>query len=180
MGVGLLGGFGRVLEKRCRQSIEALDHFAKHNAHAEQYSLIAQSLLSVSLEHLEKKELSERMQRTESSSQLFGLLPSRRPSLASPNQNATPQHAHTPATMASQGREMLESNFVRNGGLLSINSPGLGEVDSAFLGLTDNGLHPTDGGYWGAAVGNDADQASALNLFTLLDSGGGIDLAHYL
>ncbi|KAH8174716.1 fungal specific transcription factor domain-containing protein [Sarocladium implicatum] len=181
LGVGLLGGFGRVLEKRCRQSIEALDHFARHDAHAEQYSLIAQSLLSVSLEHLEKKELSERMQRTESSSQLFGLLPSRRPSLNSPNMGGTPpHHAHTPAGMVTRGRDIPGRDITQNGGLLSISSPGLGEVDSAFLGLTDNGLHPTDGGYWGTAVGSDADQASALNLFTLLDSGGGIDLAHYL
>lgn len=64
--------------------------------------------------------------------------------------------------------------------LLSVGSPALGEVDSAFLGLSDNGNLPhMDPAYWGASVGNDADQSSALNLFTLLDSGG-VDLAHYL
>jgi hypothetical protein len=75
----------------------------------------------------------------------------------------------------------LDRDMLHHASLLSVGSPGLGEVDSAFLGLTDNGgLQATDGGYWGAAVGSDTDQASALNLFTLLDSGGGIDLAHYL
>ncbi|KAF0642310.1 hypothetical protein FPSE5266_04048 [Fusarium pseudograminearum] len=76
LGIGLLGGFGRVLEKYTRMAIHALDHCSNHDTHAGQYSLIAQSLLATSLEHLEKRELAERQRRTENSSQLFGLIPS--------------------------------------------------------------------------------------------------------
>ncbi|KAJ3496663.1 hypothetical protein NLG97_g2491 [Lecanicillium saksenae] len=75
LGVGLLGGFGRILEKYTRMSIQTLDHFAQTDGHAAQYSLIAQSLLTTALEDLERRELQERMRRTESSSQLFGLMP---------------------------------------------------------------------------------------------------------
>lgn len=54
----------------------ALEHFAKRDAHAAQYALIANSLLATAVAYLEKKETQERLRRTESSAQLFGLLPS--------------------------------------------------------------------------------------------------------
>lgn len=54
----------------------ALEHFAKLDAHAAQYAMISKSLLMTAVEYLEKKEAQERLQRTESSAQLFGLLPS--------------------------------------------------------------------------------------------------------
>lgn len=76
LGAGLLGSFGRILEKYARMSIAALEHFAKLDAHAAQYAMISRSLLSTAVEYLEKKETQERLQRTESSAQLFGLLPS--------------------------------------------------------------------------------------------------------
>lgn len=57
-------------------STTALEHFAKLDAHAAQYAMISKSLLATAVEYLEKKETQERLQRTESSAQLFGLLPS--------------------------------------------------------------------------------------------------------
>ncbi|EAA30193.2 hypothetical protein GE21DRAFT_10508 [Neurospora crassa] len=77
LGLGLLGGFGRIIEKYCRASIAALEYFAEADAHAVQYSLIAKSLLNTALVYLEKREMQDRLRRTESSSQLFGLIPRR-------------------------------------------------------------------------------------------------------
>lgn len=57
-------------------STTALEHFAKLDAHAAQYAMISKSLLATAVEYLEKKETQERLRRTESSAQLFGLLPS--------------------------------------------------------------------------------------------------------
>lgn len=57
-------------------STTALEHFSKLDAHAAQYAMISKSLLATAVEYLEKKETQERLQRTESSAQLFGLLPS--------------------------------------------------------------------------------------------------------
>ncbi|KJZ75479.1 hypothetical protein HIM_05175 [Hirsutella minnesotensis 3608] len=97
LGVGLLGGFGRILEKYSRMSIQCLDHFAKTDGHAAQYSLIAQSLLATALEHLERQELEERLRRTESSSQLFGLLMPPPP----PPPTSTSHYAATPSAPTS-------------------------------------------------------------------------------
>jgi hypothetical protein len=58
-------------------------------------------------------------------------------------------------------------------------SPRLGDIDSAFLGLSDSMLHTPDGDYWNT-FGEGDGSGSALNLFPLLEAGGGIDLAHYL
>lgn len=75
LGLGLLGGFGRVIEKHCRASIAALEYFAESDAHAAQYSMIARSLLGTALEYLERKETEERKRRTENSAKIFGLIP---------------------------------------------------------------------------------------------------------
>lgn len=75
LGLGLLGGFGRILQKHCGASISALEYFGEVDGHAMQYSLIAKCLLTTALEHLEKREAQERARRTESSAQLFGLVP---------------------------------------------------------------------------------------------------------
>ncbi len=56
LGLGLLGGFGRIIEKYSRTSITALEYFAKNDAHAMQYSLIANSMLVTALQYLDKKE----------------------------------------------------------------------------------------------------------------------------
>ncbi|KAH7039967.1 uncharacterized protein B0I36DRAFT_357334 [Microdochium trichocladiopsis] len=76
LGLGLVGNFGRILERYSRTSILALEFFARTDAHAMQYSLIAKSLLDAALAFLEKRDMAERLQRTQSSAQLFGLMPS--------------------------------------------------------------------------------------------------------
>ncbi|KND91042.1 putative transcriptional regulatory protein [Tolypocladium ophioglossoides CBS 100239] len=165
LGVGLLGGFGRVLEKHSRTSIRALDHFARSDGHAAEYSLVAQSLLATALEHLERRELQERRRRTESSSQLFGLMPSEAGSPGGPS--SVP--ARSPAPAVGTEPHLLDRAFLP-----------LGDVDSAFLGLTEGLLQTADVDYWGGSLGGEGDAGSALNLFPLLEAGGGIDLAHYL
>ena len=195
LGVGLLGGFGRILEKYARMSIQALDHFAKSDTHATQYSLIAQSLLTTALEHLERRELQERLRRTESSSQLFGLIPhDARPGNnnssnssggnddASPARSSISQAAASPAAAAastSLRRNSLERSFLQHQHqAASTGSPRVGDIDAAFFGLGDT-LVGQDGNFW-TSYQNEGDSGSALNLFPLLDAGGGIDLAHYL
>ncbi|OAA50156.1 Fungal specific transcription factor [Beauveria brongniartii RCEF 3172] len=226
LGVGLLGGFGRILEKYTRMSIQTLDHFAQTDGHAAQYSLIAQSLLTTALEDLERRELQERMRRTESSSQLFGLVPhdarasfggSGSASSANSPREAGGHRAATLRTPAAMGRtQSLGSAFVpgraedgalrnnldasslpwparRNsdrrserdvhyGGVAAPASPRIGDIDSAFLGLSESMLHTPDADYWSNSFGvneGDGGAGSAVNLFPLLDAGGGIDLAHY-
>ncbi|PHH83933.1 hypothetical protein CDD83_2767 [Cordyceps sp. RAO-2017] len=189
LGIGLLGGFGRSLEKHCRMSIRALDHFSKTDGHATQYSLIAQSLLATALDHLDRQELVERQRRTESSSQLFGLMPS--PARTEPP-SAQARDASDPAPggrRASPASYRNRSNAHERDGGQSPWPPqqqvgGMGApLDGAgFLGLADS-LPPTaDADFWNAAglLGAEADVGSALNLFPLLEAGGGIDLAHYL
>ncbi|CAG2007322.1 unnamed protein product, partial [Fusarium graminearum] len=176
LGIGLLGGFGRVLEKYTRMAIHALDHCSNHDTHAGQYSLIAQSLLATSLEHLEKRELAERQRRTENSSQLFGLIPSDATESPSAFRRETSQPGVSPA--ASRGRESLDRSFLQHNGLQNVASPLFGDLDSAFLGLSESMMQTPDPSYW--TMGNEADTGSALNLFALLDGGGGIDLTHHL
>lgn len=191
LGVGLLGGFSRILEKYTRMSIQAMDHLAQNDAHACQYSLIAQSLLTTALEHLERQDLQDRMRRTENSSHLFGLVA---PDARSPlNKSPAPLrdgssislHAKTPDTTApnnetSNSRASLDRSVLQSQSLAGGPSPRMGEMDSIFLGLSEPMLHTPDTTYWDGIVGNDDDPNSALNLFPLLETGGGIDLAHWL
>uniref|UniRef100_A0A0B7JQA1 Zn(2)-C6 fungal-type domain-containing protein n=1 Tax=Bionectria ochroleuca TaxID=29856 RepID=A0A0B7JQA1_BIOOC len=182
LGVGLLGGFGRILEKYTRMSIRALDHFSQFDTHATQYSLIAQSLLTTALEHLEKRELQERLRRTESSSQLFGLMPHEKPSPTgrSPIRSATTYSSSQVASPIPRPRESVDRPYSQQTSMQTVPSPSprFGNLDSAFMGL--DSLMPTpDGTFWMSYL-QDNDQGSALNLFPLLDAGGGIDLAHHL
>ncbi|KAF7542002.1 hypothetical protein G7Z17_g11819 [Cylindrodendrum hubeiense] len=179
LGIGLLGGFGRILEKYTRMSIQALDHCSKHDTHARQYSLIAQSLLTTALESLEKRELQERMRRTESSSQLFGLIPCDADMVSMSPASQTNTHAPSPAPNP-RSRESLDRSFLQHNGLQGMASPRFGDLDAAFLGISDSLLQTPDASYWGGNIGWEADSGSALNLFALLDAGGGIDLAHHL
>ena len=208
LGLGLLGGFGRILEKYTRMSIRALDHFALSDAHATQYSLIAQSLLTTALEHLEQREMRDRLRRTQSSNQLFGLIPhsaataaasTSSPSsaasrgrnrngnlVASPAQRMGAQTigAGSPAQQSlytSRGRDSLERPFSYQPEPMAGNSPRAGAIDFALHGQGDvfSGAH--DESLWNAFQGgSEADSGLALNLFPLMDAGGGIDLAHYL
>lgn len=176
MGVGLLGDFGRILEKYTRLSIQALDHFAKSDTHATQYSLIAQSLLTTALTHLEKCELQERSRRTERSSQLFGLIPyeGRPTNGSSPIQSGERPAADTPVPV-SKGPETLQTPPQQ---AIHTGSPSVGGMDPALFGWGDS-LVGQDGDFWNMYE-HDEDSVSALNLFPLLDAGGGIDLAHCL
>lgn len=235
LGVGLLGGFGRILEKYARMSIQTLDHFAQTDGHAAQYSLIAQSLLTTALEDLEQREMQERMRRTESSSQLFGLVPhdsrvslgggggngsainanspretpSHRTGMlqtqaegppatalgaaaaavitsANTNDGGTPRGGHQGAIpVAWQARRTMDRDLERDSRfstMAAVPSPRVGDIESAFLGLSESMLHTPDGDYWSNSFGvneGDAGAGAAVNLFPLMDAGGGIDLAHY-
>lgn len=185
LGVGLLGGFSRILEKYTRMSIQAMDHLAQNDAHARQYSLIAQSLLTTALEHLERQDLQDRLRRTENSSHLFGLVApdARSPLNKSPAamRDGIGLHAKTPGTTAPSNNDTNDGRASMDRSVLQSQSlAGMGEMDSMFLGLSEPMLHTPDTTYWDGIVGNDDDPNSALNLFPLLETGGGIDLAHWV
>ncbi|KAK1245560.1 hypothetical protein MKX08_005189 [Trichoderma sp. CBMAI-0020] len=177
LGVGLLGGFSRILEKYTRMSIQAMDHLAQNDAHARQYSLIAQSLLTTALEHLERQDLQDRLRRTENSSHLFGLVaPDARSPLNKSPAPMRPKTLDTTAPSTGNHHSVLQSQSLAGPSPL----PRMGEMDSIFLGLSEPMLQTPDTTYWDGLVGNDDDPNSALNLFPLLETGGGIDLAHWL
>ncbi|UQC91679.1 fungal specific transcription factor domain-containing protein [Colletotrichum lupini] len=175
LGVGLLGSFGRILEKYTRNSILVLEHFAKIDAHASQYSLIAKSLLNAALEYLEKKELRERMQRTESSSQLFGLVP-RESTESIHNIQASATEA-SPNT-STDGSLLSKTNNSASG-FFGLGSPSFVDVDASLLSLSSSlprtpDLSMLDGR-------NEMDHGFGdLNLFQLLDGDGHIDLGPYI
>ncbi|SPN99106.1 related to positive regulator of PUT (proline utilization) genes [Cephalotrichum gorgonifer] len=181
LGIGLLGGFGRTLEKHTRMSIHALDYCSKHDTHAGQYSLIAQSLLTAALEHLEERELAERQRRTETSSQIFGLIPTDAGGTSDgPGLSGGVRNQMSSLTPSSRPRDNLDRNFLQHNGMQAAGSPPLADLESAFLGLNESLMQTPDASYWGETIGLDGDSGSALNLFALLDAGGGIDLAHHL
>lgn len=211
LGAGLLGGFGRILEKYARMSITALDHFAKIDAHATQYSMISKSLLSTALGYLEKKEVQERLQRTESSAQLFGLLPNEARDNASDSKNhqshngtsnirtRSPETSRRPVPIPSRDpasdRGGYGNDNTGNGshlhhhqshyGNMNVGSPmfQFSHLDPAFLTLSNMPRTP-DLSLLSGGMDLDGDDSSfgGLNLFPLLDTGGGghIDLANYL
>ena len=74
--VGTLGDSGLTLEGSCKDSIRCLDYFGAIDPHARQFSLIVQSLFTVTTAHAKKREMQLRLQRKQASSELFGLLPS--------------------------------------------------------------------------------------------------------
>lgn len=175
-----MGGFGRVIEKHCRASIAALEYFAQADTHAVQYSLIAKSLLSAALQYLEKREIEERQQRTETSSQLFGLIP-RTPRVANNrdrgSSSGSQQGGDSPRKYA-YGSEKESSNSH-----LDNREPRLNfDFESTLLGLGDMSSTPD---FSVAEVDVDSLNADpertfgALNLFPLLETDGHIDLANY-
>jgi hypothetical protein len=187
--LGLLCGFGRIIEKHCQQSISALEYFASTDAHAEQYALIAKSLLSTALEYLDKRESQERLRRTETSAQLFGLLPSSSTTAAAVATGTT--------MMRASGSELLGNQVVQTTTMMPATGgpdqntigkpldPSLPpqftlDIDSAFLDLDDALPTNADLALLSGSLDTNSDDAfGALNLFPLLDSGGHIDLAHY-
>lgn len=189
LGAGLLGGFGRILEKYARMSVTALDRFAKLDAHASQYSMISNSLLSTAVEYLDKKESQERLQRTESSAQLFGLIPHERRGSESMNSRKSPQVSHR--AMASLMRTGHREKEVYTDSPMahnhhptsySMESPLFADLDPAFLSMSSNLPRTPDLSVLSGVFEGDDSSFGGLNLFPLLDTGGGghIDLAHYL
>ncbi|KAI0384403.1 hypothetical protein F5Y04DRAFT_293308 [Hypomontagnella monticulosa] len=173
LGVGLLGGFGRILEKYAQMSITALEHFAQDDTHAKQYSLIAKSLLSSALEYLQRRDVAERLRITENSSQLFGLMPKERtiqeefaPSDTNRARVAPRGHQESNAPSTELTPELLTSPFH--------------DIDPALLSL-GNSFGSASGTFLGRDQQDQTDHVfGALNLFPLLDGNGHIDLAHYL
>ncbi|ORY67802.1 fungal-specific transcription factor domain-containing protein [Pseudomassariella vexata] len=181
VGVGLLGEFGRILEKYACMSITALNYFAKDDTHAAQYSLIVNSLHSSTTAYLVKKEKHERLQINESSSQLFGLIPrARREPRKEPRNDSTtrsqsniaqpvalPNAESTIAEMPSLTQMLGESPF--------------DNLDPALFSFTDLSSGTSDFSMLNSNAQDQADQVfGALNLFPLLDGGGHIDLEHFL
>lgn len=187
-----MGSFGRILEKYTRNSIQALEHFAKHDTNAGQYALIARSLLSSALDYLEKKEMSERMQRTESSSQLFGLLPLEGTGRADQARNGlllqqqnSPNQFQSPSAAAAAA-ERRGSSVARAPdplpGYVGLGTPPFGDIDPGFLGFSSSLPRTPDLSAileGRMDLGGDANFGD-LNLFQLLDGEGHIDLGPYV
>ncbi|PNH62831.1 hypothetical protein VD0001_g9337 [Verticillium dahliae] len=172
LGIGLLGSFGRILEKYSRRSIQALEHFAKHDTNAGQYALIAKSLLSSALEYLEKKELNERIQRTESSSQLFGLVPRE-------GQEALPQQSYSQSVSDRRNSPARNSGA---SGYLGLGTPPFGDIDTGFLGMSDSlPQTPNLSAFLEGRMDTGGEPGFGdLNLFQLLDGEGHIDLGSFM
>jgi hypothetical protein len=182
LGLGLLGGFGRIIEKSCRASISALEYFGKTDGHAMQYSLIARSLLATSLEYLEKKEIQEKSRRTESSSQLFGLVPQtqhladasfgHRSSLGSSGASPLAE------SLSQKGAEKLQTTGAARTSSQSAHFSF--DFESSFFGLTESFPGAPDFSIMDGSLDLGADQTlGGMNLFPLLDSDGHIDLANF-
>lgn len=192
LGAGLLGSFGRILEKYARMSMAALDHFAKIDAHAAQYAMISKSLLATAVEYLEKKEVQERLQRTESSAQLFGLIPHGARETDSISIRKSPELGRKPVTSplrtsSKGGGDTVESDTFPEHhpthGSFGMGSPFFSDLDPAFLTMSNNLPRTPDLSLMNSVFDGDESSFGGLNLFPLLDTGGGgghIDLAHYL
>lgn len=139
-----------------------------------QYSLIAKSLLTTVLEYLEKREIEERSRRTESSSQLFGLIPqgAHGDDLGSPFSHQGASHnSEITARTGSKGEPSstiegrLEQGF---------------DFEACVHSLSDSFPITPDFSLMPESFGTDGDQAfGAMNLFPLLDTDGHIDLANF-
>ncbi|KUI66479.1 Filamentous growth regulator 27 [Cytospora mali] len=189
LGAGLLGGFGRILEKYARMSVTALDRFSKIDAHAAQYSMISNSLLTTAVEYLEKKESQERLQRTESSAQLFGLIPHEPRDADSASGRRSPDVSRravaSPMRMGNRDRDGYPDSAMahnHHAPSFSMGSPFFADLDPAFLSMSSTLPRTPDLSVLSGAFEGDDSSFGGLNLFPLLDTGGGghIDLAHYL
>ncbi|RYO94662.1 hypothetical protein DL766_007956 [Monosporascus sp. MC13-8B] len=174
-GVGLLGGFGRVLEKYARMAISALEFFAKEDTHAMQYSLIAKSLLTSALQYLEMQETKERIRTAESSSQLFGLIPKE----DTLSQVSVPVGTTRDLRPSTSGAGEVGSTCISPASRAADSM--FGEIDTSIFSLNDPLAPPSEFSHLARNPQDQVDQVfGALNLFPLLDGNGHIDLAHYL
>ncbi|KAI8627786.1 IDO-domain-containing protein [Xylariaceae sp. FL1651] len=171
VGVGLLGGFGRALEKQARMSVAALEHFAKHDAHASQYARIAESLRLCALGYLEKRDAEDRRRIAEESTQLFGLVPQ--------------SHRASRVQTRNHSSEILMSNLRGNISGPESSQPWESEpfddFDPSIFSFSDAHVSQADFQPAHSNMHDTADQVfGAVNLFPLLDGNGHIDLAHLL
>ncbi|PNH57088.1 hypothetical protein VD0002_g9737 [Verticillium dahliae] len=150
----------------------SLEHFAKHDTNAGQYALIAKSLLSSALEYLEKKELNERIQRTESSSQLFGLVPRE-------GQEALPQQSYSQSVSDRRNSPARNSGA---SGYLGLGTPPFGDIYTGFLGMSDSlPQTPNHSAFLEGRMDTGGEPGFGdLNLFQLLDGEGHIDLGSFM
>lgn len=181
-------------------AMSALDHFAKIDAHAAQYAMISKSLLTTAVEYLEKKEVQERLQRTESSAQLFGLIPhgareaerdrdSINVRTRSPDLSRRAMASPTSRTGIKAGSdttyhgEPVAENHPTHGSIAGMGSPFFSNLDPAFLTMSSSLPRTPDMCLMSGVFDGDESSFGGLNLFPLLETGGGgghIDLAHYL
>ncbi len=167
-------------EKYARMSITALEYFAKKDTHAMQYSLIAKSLLTAALEYLERREVHERLQRTETSSQLFGLVPR-----DNRNRDGVPVSASRSDEQTSGGDSLRDATPMTStqASLRDILGVGFASADvDDLIPTASNPMSWTpDPSSLGEGIFEGEDQAfGSLNLFPLLDGGGHIGLSHCL
>lgn len=154
-------------------SIAGLEYFARSDAHALQYSLIAKSLLSSALKHLQKQDIDERLRITESSSKLFGLVPKER----LPHEDTLPTDTSQPGILPS---DMESANVPQDLLTHELFASPFHDIDPALLSLGCS-LDSTAGAFLGRDQQDRIDHVfGALNLFPLLDGNGHIDLVHNL
>lgn len=93
-------------------SIRCLHYFGATDPHAQQYSVIVQSLLNITTKHAKERERTQRLQRKQASSDLFGLLPSLS-TLSTPTQRrGTNDTLHTTGSTLMQGLSRDSSSVV--------------------------------------------------------------------
>lgn len=71
--MALASDFDRTVESRLRDGMSVLQYFAKQDAQAQHDSLIIKSLLTTCTNHIQQKDLGDRLARIKASSELFGL-----------------------------------------------------------------------------------------------------------
>ncbi|KAF1915791.1 hypothetical protein BDU57DRAFT_447829 [Ampelomyces quisqualis] len=99
LAVGALGRSGLIFEESCLASIRCLEYFGSADPHAQQYAVIVQSLLKITTEHVKGREVAQRLQRKQASSDLFGLLPTLS-TTPSRNLPLNAEHARSPSGTA--------------------------------------------------------------------------------
>ncbi|KAI1351045.1 fungal-specific transcription factor domain-containing protein [Xylaria sp. FL0043] len=198
--VGHLANFGRALEKPAETSISALEYFATQDAHASQYAQIAKALHRCAQSYLARQDAEDRRRITESSTQLFGLVPKTHAPGHSHSHSQTHNHNHghdhshsqshnhnRPSTSRFQNPETRASHGTAHNGETGLDtspwtSEPFDEFDPSIFSfgephnpLTDIRLPHGQGDVHEGS----ADQVfGAMNLFPLLDGNGHIDLAH--